>query len=70
MIRFDDILGRHGPSWAKRPELPVISNALLEPVTSTAGRADARFSPIGRKPRNLEKIPISRLPINRNIQPG
>jgi hypothetical protein len=70
MIRFDDILGRHGPSWAKRPELPVISNALPEPATSTAERADARFRAIGNKRRNLEKIPISRLPIKRNVQPG
>jgi hypothetical protein len=34
------ILDRHGPSWAKRPTLPVISNALPEPATSTAERAD------------------------------
>ncbi len=41
MARSDDILGRHGPSWAKRPELPVISNALPESDTSTAERMDA-----------------------------
>jgi hypothetical protein len=53
IARIDNILGRHGPSWAKRPTLGVFSNALPELETSTRrarGRLIARYRQSTAKP--------------------